>query len=178
MSGPVRDESKQRAWLDASELAQKIFRGHYSRAVSMVLTSELFEHAYAAGHDAVEADLAAMMASRNTAIEQRDYNREVIEQRNAMLSRSAAELADMTAERDDMHKSRDDYQAEVLRLNSQLDAVARAAERWRFEMRRDHGYAPGNYSAKCCFCGKHHVADKRAVACVECADAAIAKGAA
>jgi len=100
MSGPVRDESKQRAWLDASELAQKIFRGHYSRAVSMVLTSELFEHAYAAGHDAVEADLAAMMARRDTAIEQRDYNAEVITQRNAMLSRSAAELADMTAERD------------------------------------------------------------------------------
>jgi len=98
MSGPVRDESKQRAWLDASELAQKIFRGHYSRAVSMVLTSELFEHAYAAGRATVEADLDAMMAKHDTAIEQRDYNAEVITQRNAMLSRSAAELADMTAE--------------------------------------------------------------------------------
>jgi len=68
MSGPVRDEAKQRAWLDASELAQKIFRGHYSRAESMVLTSELFEHAYAAGHDAFAADLAAMTAERDDAL--------------------------------------------------------------------------------------------------------------
>ena len=57
-------------------------------------------------------------------------------------------------------------------------ANAKDAERGRFDMRRDHGYAPGNYSAKCCVCGKRHTADKRAASCVECADAAIAKGAA
>jgi len=55
--------------------------------------------AYVAGRVTVEADLDAMMAKHDAALKQRDYNAEVITQRNAMLSRSAAELADMTAER-------------------------------------------------------------------------------
>jgi hypothetical protein len=29
-------------------------------------------------------------------------------------------------------------------------------------------YAPGNYTCICNLCGKHHVADKRAVHCADC----------
>ena len=33
------------------------------------------------------------------------------------------------------------------------------------------GYAPGNYTCKCLFCGKEFVGDKRALSCFDCAKA-------
>ena len=37
------------------------------------------------------------------------------------------------------------------------------------ESLKTFGYAKGNYMCICIFCKKHHIADKRATTCYECA---------
>lgn len=53
--------------------------------------------------------------------------------------------------------------AEIARLEGVVESL-------KFMVRRNMGYAPGDYQCKCVLCGEIHAADKRAVVCKACAD--------